>query len=764
MAINFANVNVSIQQFQAVASGEFNAGEVKLTSETTLGKVNNFVTRKWKNKTDHTHEEVLAVKSAFIRALNSCGVVGDELARVRAKLGLAPEQGNGVDRMLGERSIKPLTRQEVREILDRYAGTINTNAGQGTIRTADELNAGVSEKERTSRTRSRNEVNASLDASRRVASNNDVMLFDRMVAGDFEGLHKKNVPRLLEMVQNQLASLREKFGDNPPADDRPQVSLQLPGGQRVEVLARGSSAELLAQLEDAEFFLVKSPFPKPDGTIPQQMSPDNWNEYVTNGLAYNDTDPGHGPVKPLPHAVRQIAKEILDEVRGKFGEDIIPQGAPIGRFIGNEICEDMKRLRLEVDDAQRVDLGGLRTALRGLLLRKAAAMTIARRLASTAATLGIQVDTAKYGESFLKRNPAIALAIESARTPAEVASAIDGCGEAFEKMVRIGAKIETIRGNIQERAAAVIADKTGVPASTVVRNTFLRCFAEYFDRFAANVAAGKVPCESADEAEAALNAEIARFAEARVAAFAKIDDLHLDKRAADALKAYVFVVNSIKPKTFDLDKFRAIADEVKPAIDTLAQSLRTPNLAKWDGINAINTFVTALKTAIDKRFENLETDESVTAIHYIFHIALNGDDAPAKTVLAFMDTLDADEVSDYMMVNVRNNFRMIVPGTEAANRMITATLGSPRMPPLHAAALVRAGRDAGLTAIGEEELLALFAPNKLAGKEIIEAINALPVAVSPEQLQSLAKGVLSPFENAIQNGVPPAALSAVVEG
>ena len=75
--------------------------------------------------------------------------------------------------------------------------------------------------------------------------------------------------------------------------------------------------------------------------------------------------------------------------------------------------------------------------------------------------------------------------------------------------------------------------------------------------------------------------------------------------------------------------------------------------------------------------------------------------------------------------------------------------------------LVRAGRDAGLTAIGEEELLALFAPNKLAGKELIDAINALPVAVSSEQLQILAKGVLSPFENAIQNGLPPAALSAV---
>ena len=42
------------------------------------------------------------MKSAFIRALNSCGVVGDELARVRARLGLAPEPGDAVDHTLGK--------------------------------------------------------------------------------------------------------------------------------------------------------------------------------------------------------------------------------------------------------------------------------------------------------------------------------------------------------------------------------------------------------------------------------------------------------------------------------------------------------------------------------------------------------------------------------------------------------------------------------------------------------------------------------------
>ena len=40
---DLANVNISIQQFQAVATGKYNAGEVRLANETTLEKINNSV-------------------------------------------------------------------------------------------------------------------------------------------------------------------------------------------------------------------------------------------------------------------------------------------------------------------------------------------------------------------------------------------------------------------------------------------------------------------------------------------------------------------------------------------------------------------------------------------------------------------------------------------------------------------------------------------------------------------------------------------------
>ena len=72
MAINLSNVNVSIQQFQAVASGEVNAGEVKLTSETTLGKVNNLeVGRLAADAGDARRIDLGDLRTALRRRLNN---------------------------------------------------------------------------------------------------------------------------------------------------------------------------------------------------------------------------------------------------------------------------------------------------------------------------------------------------------------------------------------------------------------------------------------------------------------------------------------------------------------------------------------------------------------------------------------------------------------------------------------------------------------------------------------------------------------------
>ena len=102
--IDLSRVNISLQQFQDISRGEYNAGEVKLAGESKLAKMNNHVHRIGKNTETISHAEVIAVKEAFIKALTQNGVASEELSRIRKDLGLAadgavdhhPDNGRGV--------------------------------------------------------------------------------------------------------------------------------------------------------------------------------------------------------------------------------------------------------------------------------------------------------------------------------------------------------------------------------------------------------------------------------------------------------------------------------------------------------------------------------------------------------------------------------------------------------------------------------------------------------------------------------------------
>ena len=124
MPINLNNINISLNEFQRLSKGEYNAGEVKLAGESRLTKMNNHVHQTGKNNEVISHAEVLAIKQALIKALSDNGVGADEINRIRKELGLAPD-GEG-DRTLRTRSLKPLSRQQIREILDRNAAAVNS--------------------------------------------------------------------------------------------------------------------------------------------------------------------------------------------------------------------------------------------------------------------------------------------------------------------------------------------------------------------------------------------------------------------------------------------------------------------------------------------------------------------------------------------------------------------------------------------------------------------------------------------------------------
>ena len=232
---DLANVNISIQQFQAVATGKYNAGEVRLANETTLEKINNSVHFKGSNQTTLSHLEVLAIKNAFIKALSQNGVGVDEIARIRRDLGLAADTSAGADKKLSERSIKPLSRAQIRTILDRNAATINAHAGAGTIRTDAELHAGYSEARKASLAATREATNAGLATTREL---------------DIYFREMEDTVQLLEYAKLQRDKILSKSGGHLRTEGRGVLQYQTRSNQRIDFELPTDEASYVRYLDE----------------------------------------------------------------------------------------------------------------------------------------------------------------------------------------------------------------------------------------------------------------------------------------------------------------------------------------------------------------------------------------------------------------------------------------------------------------------------------------------------------------------------------
>ena len=75
MGVNLNNLNISLDQFNAVSSGKYNIGQLKLGEDgASVYRTNNHKTLTFLNTTRISPEESFALKSAFCNALANEGV------------------------------------------------------------------------------------------------------------------------------------------------------------------------------------------------------------------------------------------------------------------------------------------------------------------------------------------------------------------------------------------------------------------------------------------------------------------------------------------------------------------------------------------------------------------------------------------------------------------------------------------------------------------------------------------------------------------
>ena len=315
--INFSNVNISIQQFQEISTGDINAGEVRLADEHTLDKINNRAHRRGSNTVTLSHHEVLAIKNAFVRTLSESGVGADEINRIRQKLGLAPAKA--VDTSLLDRSIQPLSRQQIREILDRNAGTINAHVGAGTIRTSEELQARLSPREVQNRRTQRESVNAELPARRALEENRRVAIFQSVIAGDVDFYDDATRRDMLTMAKRCLETVLVRCHGQPRVGERCEITRSTSSGASVVMDTGLDEAGFVRKMEEMIVRLSRSRIPRDEELairrefkeLPTQQARAQW-----IGRLWGSENPEDA------HKARTVAVMILHE-RGVSDADTL---------------------------------------------------------------------------------------------------------------------------------------------------------------------------------------------------------------------------------------------------------------------------------------------------------------------------------------------------------------------------------------------------------------------------------------------------------
>ena len=247
---------ISIHQFNKIASGEYNAGFVDFATDADgnvlndLKKVNHHVVRTGLNRKELSTERILEVKEAFIGALERARVPQDRIDQIREALGIPKEMAATGDaaqlKKILEARFKPLARQHIRALLDKYAaGGIGFVPGAARNYTAADFAAAHKAAHMSkSRTKDRQAVNrANAEAAWKRA---DYRLTDAMsVLSTLRPLAELSAAR-----QNRVA------GAGPDADTLREAAVRDLGGGVATLFSMALGLLAADARESAEFTMM----------------------------------------------------------------------------------------------------------------------------------------------------------------------------------------------------------------------------------------------------------------------------------------------------------------------------------------------------------------------------------------------------------------------------------------------------------------------------------------------------------------------------
>ena len=746
MAINLSNVNITIQQFQAVASGVYNAGEVRLTSDHSIDKVNHHVGGFFSNNKHLSHAEVLAVKDAFVRALADSGVNADGIANVRRELGLAPDGAKDTD--IARRSMKPLSRQQIRMILDEHAQEINNAVGAGTIRTESQLKERYTLQQRNYYMQTRMAVNEDLAQSRQVVFDRGISDVQAIIANDVKFRTAADRDRLIDAAVKMKECILARSPNGVPSDEGvATMRFTRPSdGFKVTFALGGSDAEVLKRLDDMLLALRCSAQSRAVEANPVQpgmpacvptLSTIEYRNAMREGAEGNDLR--------LTHEMKTMRTEVLADLRARFGADIVPENASFGAFISeaafNHAFGD-------------VENGGQRRTYDEMknLLVEGGASEAARRFFVKALKPMLQAAGLQAGKEFevasalFRRHPEMRDRIAAATSPDDARAIIQSFKSQVDAGLRRQAAIDRCRGASADWYREALANELHVPVSSLSgRAINVTRLSTTTMSLADKIGSGVNTADTDEQIAQAFRTHVANAVAERVSMLRQVEALQIFGEARDVMINTVLMANTVG--NFDLAALKAAVDAIP--VDNLVVALDTGTTDEiFTLMGTIARAATdAAKNAIDAQDGMLE--EVGTAGKLALAMTLAKRPEIFKLMQDFFLRPDIQNFNphnlfhDTDVTDVRANangffemFKMDEPIAES-NAALANLLDKPGIPPVAARAVYQA-----LDSLGFDDL-SMEAKTKLLssydGKKIAKQVRESTQPVTHDQLQALVR-------------------------
>ena len=724
MAINLANLNISLDQFQKMATGDYNAGEVALKSESKLTKINNHVHRLSANTKSISHEEVLAIKNAFMKALSANGVDMDEINKIRKELGLAPDET--APKALAGRSLKPLSRQQIRDIIDRNAATINASRaerGQKAFKTSAQL---YGTNQTTLHNLEQYRRAASDSVRRTMTESEEIANFQKIIEGDASEVAGEDRREMLKTILAQRDAIVAKAKGNPKAEGNCVLEYTTENGQKILFASSKSERETIRMLDEAYLLLA-------GGTNLKKR-----NAAIAFCLT---TSVG----KPIPFEIKEMADSVRAEATAVFGKGAVAQAdKPVSRLVKDStLREDVEKM---TEEGKAVTADNLREVYRANCFRQSALNLVERTVEGLLREMGRKTsDCADIRGDLEKIMPETFRALAEAKTADEAKAILDGAmGTIRETTAKAAAAIDA-KAKLKDFMNEAFAKEIGVkwnPANGELAS-FEYLAATQGDALKTDILMGKVKAGTPEEITAEFKKLAQKTAHAHAEFLRGADALGLSGDAVDRVKQHLLGINSFK--RLDLAKAKALAGEidVKPLADAFAA--KAPMAKIFEEIGKLNASAESKIPALYAGAREIGADETIKGVPLLLFMALDKSPNLAVKLERFLaggdvqKAIDADEGKLPVGVAPVNAYMGRTPLTPA---QLAATLGKPDMQPLFAQALMKAADEAGLAQLPPEKKLAAFGAGTAAGRILREALAAMPKDMSPTPnfLYGIARG------------------------